>query len=270
MASPPEPFEPLESEAVERIIRRAVVIDAATSPKVGLSADALVAAAGEVGVSADSVRHAIALERVTQVAPRSPGRVDRLVGPADVVVDRQLAVAADELLRRLEVRLETNHQLRRLERHHNGSTWERRSDMAATVKLAVRKLFGDGRLGGARRVTLAVEQLPPSADVGAQPVRSVVRVSVNRGAARTGALIAGTAASAAGVGAAAVGGVLVAPVAATLAVPGVALGSAIAWRARARARHTEHDIRILVDQVAHDDPYTMTGRVIDRLKPKSI
>lgn len=258
--------EPLDQDAVARIIRRAVEIDAVLPGHDGMSVDSLVQAAGEVGVASESVRHAVALDRLEQAVPQRVGRADALVGPAEVLVERELPMAGDELRARIEERLAGNHHLRRIDSRDDKSVWEKRSDVAANVQLAARRLVGDGRLGGVKRVVVAVQQLPPSGDE-AQAVRSIARISVHRHGARTGALVGGTAVSAAGVGAALVGGVLVAPAVGLVAVPGLALGAAVTLGTKSKARSIETELKLLLDQVLRDDPEPTTRRWINRVLP---
>ncbi len=89
-------MERFDEEAVRRILARARPADAPEDDS-GVDADALVAAAEEVGFDPDAVRDSIALERFEPSAPTT-GVLDRWSGASQVVVRREVAQPADDVL----------------------------------------------------------------------------------------------------------------------------------------------------------------------------
>ena len=120
---------PLDRAAVERVLRRASELadaEPTALPAVGgVDAEALVAAAAEVGIPEDAVRRAIARERLGPPAAAHLG--DRLVGAATVVVDSEVPGRAAEVLARLDVWLVAGHHLRRDRLRDGRGEWSKRT-----------------------------------------------------------------------------------------------------------------------------------------------
>ncbi len=192
--------ERFDEEAVRRILARARPADEPEHDS-GIDADALVAAAEEVGFDPAAVRDSIALERFEPSTP-APGVLDRWSGAAEVVIRREVPRAGEEVLRTATEWLQQAHRMvcRRVD--DTTVTARRRSDLAATVGRSLTDLRGDGRLGRLAEVTVEVVPLAATAD---RPHRTMVRLSADRTPQRqrrlvAGGLLGGTGAATAAVG----------------------------------------------------------------------
>jgi hypothetical protein len=253
-----------DRDAAERVLRRAIELadDVSDRSEWGISEQALIEAADELGIDPAVVRRAATEERVGSLVEHHP-RADRLVGPAVVGVSRILDVPGDEALARVDRWLRRHGALRR-QRLDDGSGgggvahYTRRSDPAAGVQRALRSVAGHEDLGRVRR--LAVTCAPIDAE------RSLVQLRADLTSERTIALA---------------GGSSVAAVGSTVSIAQVFAGSPWLWLGvpasaalgvgvlRARA-HGLPDIELalagVLDRVAADD--VATGRldaVTDRL-----
>ena len=105
----------LDRETVGRVLRRASDLsdnEQEPLPQLGgVSEQALVEAAGEVGISAVAVRRALAIERLDPLPRHHVG--DRLVGAPVVAVDAEVCGSAADLLARMDAWLVDGHHLRR-------------------------------------------------------------------------------------------------------------------------------------------------------------
>ena len=70
---------------------------------VGVSGEALVEAAAEVGIDPDSVRDALALERFDADRPAA-GRLDRFAGPSAITVERAVRRTAENIRKASQLR----------------------------------------------------------------------------------------------------------------------------------------------------------------------
>jgi hypothetical protein len=241
---------------VARIVRRATELAGpmiAADGRPGISRDALVAAAQEVGIPAVVVLRSIALERL---GPEPVPRVaDRLVGAAIVVVDDEIAGSAEEVLGRIDAWLVAGHHLRR-DRVRNGrGEWSKRSGVVGVTVRRLRVATGEGRLGEFRQVTAAAE------DIGTGS--AVVRVTVDRSNSRRMAIAGGATAALGGAGgivAAAALGPL-----ALVAAPVVAIGGvAVARSGRNRARRAVNELERMLEAVADHQPPTKLRHEVAR------
>jgi hypothetical protein len=236
--------QPLDPSAAERVLRRASELAHREAARPGMDPEALVAAAAEVGIPVAAVQRALAIERLGPL-PAS-ARADAIAGPRWVVADREVPLGVDAAMRSLDGWFVAGNHLRRDRATANTGEWSRRTDPAAALLRAVRGLSGEARLGTASRVTAT------SAEVDAS--HTMVRVGVDRSAARAGFLGAGASAAAVGVGAGTVAGLLMAPVAFAVAPIGLAAGVALALQGRRQARRIGREVARVLDAVADGRP----------------
>jgi hypothetical protein len=232
----------LDPAAVDRVLRRASELSAdhPDTPQAtrSMSEDVVVAAAAEVGIPADAVRVALAVERLGPLpAPR--GR--RLGGAAQVSAERVLDLDADTALSRIDELLVRQHQLRRERGAAGRGEWGRRRGVAGTLRRTLKQLGGDAGLRRAERV-IAV----------ASPVdarRCAVRVVVDRSRQRGGLL--GTGAAVTGIGLAGVGVLtaVTAPVALVASPVALAAGAGVALHGGRQAELAHRELECLLDAV---------------------
>lgn len=232
----------VDTDLAARALRRASELVPAhpevMAPTTGLSEQVLVEAAAEVGIPADVVRHALALERLGPVS--APARGDRLLGPATIETDTTTDWSVDDTLRVLDAWLVHDHHLRRDAARPDGGAWSMRRDAAARVLRGVRSLSGEGRLGKVPLVQARAQPLPTG---------SVLRVQVDRTTSRTAARNAGLTAATAATGALAAAAVAVDPmVLAATPIAGV-VGIVVAARGERRARQVRHELDRLLERV---------------------
>jgi len=248
----------IDHETVARIIRRATELAGPVQPDAayaGISRNALVAAANEVGIPAAAVLRSIAVERL------GPGPevhvTDRLFGAAVVAVDDEIAGSPDDVLRRIDAWLVEGHHLRR-DRIRNGrGEWSKRSGLVGVTVRRLRVATGEGRLGEFRQVTAAAE------DIGTGS--TAVRVMVDRTSSRRAATASGAVAAVGGAG-----GIIAAatlgPVA-LVAAPLVVIGAVgMARTGSSRARRTATEVERMLEAVAdHQPPSRLRTEVARRV-----
>lgn len=253
----------LDSDAVARVVRRAIEIETPSDPT-GVAPQAVVEAAVEVGIDPEAVREAIAWERIGEPPNRS--RLDRVVGTSTVVVDRVIRASVAELLEQLDAWLTVGHHLRReiAERMPHPDVdaatieWAKRDDLAASVQRSIRSMAGGAALGSVKRVSAHL--------VGIDAHRSIVRLEIDRRRSRNVSLTASG-----GVGTASVAGGAVAASAAAApfalaAAPGLVVAGGAAVASRRRAQQLARDLRRLLDQIdAGERPATIVGGVAQRI-----
>lgn len=256
----------ISRERAARILARAHELagDDGVADATGLEPEALVEAAAEVGIDPDAVRDALAVERFS-VEAEAPARLDRVAGPATVVVERVVALSVGELLDRVDSWLTVGHRLR-TDRRGDVLVASKRSDTAASVGRTLAGLVGEGRLGDVRR--LRVEAVPQRTGASAGSARARVRIAADRAADRTTRLGGGSVLGAAGVGTAVVGlaeAIAWWPVA---AVPLAVGGGVLAASGGRRAERLELELERLLSAVERDErPATLLGRFARRWGP---
>jgi hypothetical protein len=248
---------PLDARVVDRILRRAGDLERAgdVQDEAGtISAAALIAAAEEVGLSVDAVRRSIAIERLGP--PPVARRGDRMLGPAHVYADGEVAAPADDALARVDAWLVDGHHLRRDVLRSGGGEWSKRSGLVGVTVRSVRNATGEGKLGEFERVTAAARETGCGS--------TVVRITVDRTTNRRFAGGGGTVVAAGGMTGIVVVGVAAAPVA-LLAMPAaIAAGVGVALTGRRRARATEREVRRLLDAVGAGAAPTRLGAEVVR------
>ena len=214
----------LRSDEVAAILRRAAELEDERDAAAGVSSDALdlaavEQAAGEVGISLESVRQAYAELQVGGLPAEVPvkGRAGgvELIGPSRVSEQRVVALTSDEVRDRIGRLLrQQTFELRRSS--GTSSLWRRRDDMSASFKRGFdfsKKI----KLTEARAITV---QLTEVADRSGNPA-TLVRLEADIGQIRAGttaaAVVAPTTAAAVAGGI----GVLVGEPATLLAAVGI-------------------------------------------------
>ncbi len=226
----------LDRAAVERVLRRAGEMAPAVDEPTVVPESMLVEAAAEAGIPPDVTRRAIAYERL---GPRSPGRrTDRLVGPAVVVVEREVPGDSVRSIVSIDAWLVTAHHMRRDRRLADGAEWRRRTDPAGRVQRSMRSFTGEGGLGRTRAVAARAADLPGG--------RSVVRLAVDRRGPRAASLAAGGVIAAIGIAGAAVA-VVVAPIGTVAAPIAIVAGGAVTRLGRRGAERDRHELELLAD-----------------------
>lgn len=260
--------EPLDVEAVSRVLRRAHEIEAAHTVAdemgVGVSPQALIEAAGEVGIDPDSVRDALALERFDAGRP-PPARLDRVAGPSSIVIEHVVHRAADEALASAEAWLTVSHRMSCV-RNRDGSIEARpRSGWAASLARRTVRLAGEASIAAVDRVR--VEAQPLATGSTPEHPRTLVRIIADRQGQRSRRLGGGSAAGAAGLGTAALGvaeGLALWP---ALAVPLVGGGYVLARSAKSRADRIELELmRVLTAVDRGEQPVGLVGRAARRAR----
>jgi hypothetical protein len=248
----------IDHATVARIIRRATELAGPEPDRDhprGISRDALVAAADEVGIPAVTVLRSIAVERL---GPEPDSHLaDRVFGAAVVSVDDEIPGSPEEVLRRIDAWLVDGHHLRR-DRIRNGrGEWSKRSGLVGVTVRRLRTATGEGRLGEFRQVTAAAE------DIGTGS--TVVRVTVDRSSNRRRAVAGGATAAVGGIGGV-VAAAALGPVA-LVAAPFVVIGGVtVAVTGKARARRTTVEVERMLEAVAdHQSPSRLRNEVARRV-----
>ena len=152
-----------DRSAAERILRRAVHLadqDDATTTDDGISEQALVEAAEELGVDVAVVRRAVQEERLGLLLEvRRFG--DALVGPGSLTVSRIVAGRSDQVLDRVDAWLRRLGALRRQRRDATSASYGRRGDVVASVQRATRSITGSEDLRRVRRLSVVATPIDP-------------------------------------------------------------------------------------------------------------
>ncbi len=137
----------LSRQDLEIVIRRAAELEADyPGDALDLTEDDVIRIAGEVGLSEDSVRRALAEHYVavnTEALLVERGWASRLCGAALVSASRRVPGPADEALSSLEGHFRANESLRLVRRLKTGSLWEPESGVVASLVRSV-DIFGRG------------------------------------------------------------------------------------------------------------------------------
>ena len=172
----------LDRAAVERVLRRAGELDGGQGAGDTVPEAVVLEAAAEVGLDADAVRVALAIERLGPPPPVSTA--DRLFGPPVVGGERVVGVPVAAALDRLDDLLVREHQLRPTRARGQVREWRRKDGPIGSLQRAAKSLAGDATLSKARRVEAAASAVDGE--------RTVLRVAVDRSKERSG-IVAGSA-----------------------------------------------------------------------------
>ncbi|MFW2335162.1 hypothetical protein [Ilumatobacter sp.] len=228
--------ERLDEEAVQRVVRRAVELDDTSDPVTGgVAPEALVEAAAELGIAPEAINESLAIERLGPEP--DPARLDRLVGPRSVVVERTVSYPGVEAFERLDEWFTTGHHLRREYGDGSSGEWRKRGDLVGGVQRRARSIGGGAALGSVRLIVARVSQVDEE--------HAVVRLTADRTVARRAT--AGTAGlTSAG---ALTTAVIVAAPAAAVAIPGLAVAGAISVASKHGSIKVQRELVRLLDQI---------------------
>lgn len=135
----PEKSPALSRTAVERVLARAAELQARTGDEEpGLSEAQLLEIAGEVGLSATSVRQAIAEVRTQVEAPDESGAAHSLLGTATVRAARVVPGTAVTTLAIIDDWMQRTESLQVKRRFPDQMSWEPRQDFLASIRRALR------------------------------------------------------------------------------------------------------------------------------------
>lgn len=146
----------LELSEAQRILRRAVQLERLAPPPQVLSADALEAAAAELGLGPVAMAMAMAESRAGVAPDAPPRRMDRWIGPRRIAVVRHCRVTAADADRLAGEWLDRGHLLRVTRATAGVVVARRRTDPLASAGRAVRTIHGAGGLSKVGEVRSAV------------------------------------------------------------------------------------------------------------------
>ena len=170
--TPTPPGQPLDRNALERVLARAAELQARTSDAPdSLTESELMSLGTEVGLSPDHMRLALAEERTRSLAPADTGWTARLLGGATVNASRTVPGAPADVLATLDAWFNREESLTVQRRAPTRLVWEPRQDFFGSMQRAF-QLGGRGyALGRASEVAATVQAL----DGG----RTLVRLDAN-------------------------------------------------------------------------------------------
>lgn len=231
----------------------------------GVEPEALVEAASEVGIDPNAVRDSLAIERLT-VTSDEAGRLDRVVGPASIVVERDVPLLVTDALDGIEAWLTSVHWLICDRRSESSLHARPRTDASAKAGRTLAGVRGYGKVG--RVGAVQVEAVPQVVGSTPERPRSIVRIRADRHDARTirlaGGGTVGIAGASAGALAVATGTALVAPL---VALPLLVGGYGLARTGRGHADRLELELERLITLVARGErPEGVVGRAVRRAR----
>ena len=243
----------LDDDAVQRVVRRAVELDATSAlAEGGVAPETLIEAATELGIVPEAIHASLAIERLGPEPEAA--RLDRLVGPRAVVVERTVSYSAAEAFERLDEWFTAGHRLRRDFGDGASGEWRKRGDLVAGMQRRARMIGGGAALGSVRLIQGRVSEIDEA--------HSIVRLSADRTVVRR--TTAGTAGltSAAAVTTAAI---VTAP-AAAVAIPGLAVAGAISVVGKHGSIKLGRELTRLLDQIESGRrPGSLTSGLVRRL-----
>ena len=191
-APTPVPRHPLDRAALERVLARAAELQASTSdPAEAMTEQQIVELGGEVGLSAQHLRQALAEERARRANPAAQGP---LFGPGVVFAERTLRGTAENIFAALDVWMQKEEWLQIKRQFPDRIVWEARRDFEG----GVRRAFNVGGRGYALSKATDVGATIVPADEGRVLVRLDADLSGHRRTAvgvMAGVTTAGAAAS---------------------------------------------------------------------------
>lgn len=125
----------LQRAALERVLLRAAQLQGANAdlPE-ALSEAELIAAAGEVGISPNSLRQALAEERMRVVLPEERGVLAAVAGPATFVAVREVSHPPREVLVSIDRAFQREENLMELRRFPDRIVWGPRGGIAGALR----------------------------------------------------------------------------------------------------------------------------------------
>lgn len=248
----------LDRAAVDRVLARAAELQGKVSdetPEGGISAEQLMAAGAEVGLSPALIRQALAEERTRVTVPQERGLAAQVAGAGVATAGRIVTGTPADVLSTLNTMMTRDARLAVKRRWIDRITWEPRRDVFATF----RKLFpGTDALDFLRAEEVAATVIP------IDDARVSVRLDADVSRARTQRLEQGGALAVSGL---AGGGSLIGvavlvhvamllPVVAIAAIPavsGVLAGYSVARSHRSVLERTQVALEQVLDRLEHGE-----------------
>lgn len=257
----------LDAEAVKRVLRRAHEIAAANGTVEsaldpgGVSPEALIAAADDVGIDPAAVRESIALERFAHDIPAA-GRLDRLAGASEVSVQRTIAREVTDVLDAVEEWLTLGYQMRCSRTSDTTIESRPRTGIGASLSRAATEFTDDEDIQPVDRIVVEAHRRD-----GADAPATMVRITAIRRTTRARRLGGAGAAGAVGVAATVVGvveAVIWWPVAGVGLIGGALL---VARSGNTHAERVEVEMEHLLSAVARAErPTGLAGRAARRVR----
>lgn len=276
-SSPAVPLPtPLDRGALERVLTRAAELQAQTvEPAEGMTEQELVELGGEVGISADFMRRALAEERTRLAAPSSATSSNTtlvgLFGPESVSASRIVRGTPAAILSALDEWMQRQESMLSMRRMADRLTWEPRRDFLGNLQR------GFNFRGKTYELVAANEVAASVAAIDAQ--RTLVRLDADMGAARRRSAIGSSVVAGGGVASASamvvlatlfpegsllIGGV----VGAVWAGSGVLIATAIARRQRRKASRVQLALEQILDRLERDEIKPSSPSLLDLLVPR--
>ena len=132
----PTRAQPLDHAAMERVLARAVELQAADADPsdVAINEEQLLEVAREVGLSPEHLRQALAEERSRAQVPTEHGVAARLFGPARVYASRTIRSTVKAALDSLDAWLQREHGMQVKRRLADRILWEPRSGLISEMR----------------------------------------------------------------------------------------------------------------------------------------
>ncbi len=131
----PRTAQPLDRAALERVLARAAELQAGTAePSEGMTEPELEALGGEVGISADYIRRAVAEERTRVAVPEESGLVGTWFGASMATSSRVVRGTPAQVLTSIDDWMQREEGLRVRRRFTDRLTWEARRDLLASMQ----------------------------------------------------------------------------------------------------------------------------------------
>lgn len=268
---------PLDRGALERVLTRAAELQAHTlEPAEGMSEQELVALGGEVGISADFMRRALAEERTRVDLPAEgaagSAALAGLFGPERVSASRIVRGSPAALLAALDEWMQRQESMLSIRRLNDRLTWEPRRDFLGNLQRGF-------NFRGRRFELVAASEVAASV-AAVDDQRSLVRLDADLAPARrrsvigSGVVAGGGVASASGIvalatlfpeGSLLIGG-LVGGVWAGL---GVLIASGVARSQRHKVSRVQVALEQILDRLERDEIKPSSPSLLDLLVPRS-
>lgn len=272
-SSPPAVPTPLDRGALERVLTRAAELQAQTvEPSEGMTEQELVELGGEVGISSDFMRRALAEERTRVGSPSEANTtLAGLFGPERISASRIVRGSPAAILAALDDWMQRQESMLSMRRMADRLTWEPRRDFLGNLQR------GFNFRGKTYELVAANEVAASVAAIDAQ--RTLVRIDADLGAARrrstvgSGVVAGGGVASASAIvglatlfpeGSLLIGGV----VGALWAGSGVLIATAIARRQRRKVSRVQLALEQILDRLERDEIKTTSPSLLDLLVPR--
>lgn len=155
-----ERLQQLSSDDVERILERAIALEAeASRPGAdSIDADTLGRIADELGIERRHLRQAMA-EELLRIEEEDPGWLSRNLMPRSIAESRTVAASPDKVRAVLDYWLSTHEGMRKRTGNLDEATWHRDGSPLVAIKTALKMTQGDGSLRSVRSLSDSIKPL---------------------------------------------------------------------------------------------------------------